>query len=154
MGGNLGGRKARSSMMNMIMPANLTQFSEFLLSQANNSSKEYDKIFENKYQTYIKFHFEHLSRNSLNFLKNFVKHYILDKYFLQNYNHDEFELDNIEEELKKYDKYRKFSRDNSAKKIDSPNPESDEEEEDDSSISRESLKELVEKKREEKILEK
>ena len=42
-------REARSSISNMVLPTNLTQFSDFLISQANQESKEYDKIFENKF---------------------------------------------------------------------------------------------------------
>lgn len=86
----------------------MQQFSEFLISQAAQNSKDYDAIFDNKYESYIKFHFEHLSQNSLNFLKHFVRHYILDKYFLQNYNYDEFELDNVN--TARYEKQLKTAR--------------------------------------------
>lgn len=64
-----------------------------MIQQAAQTKKDYDDIFDNKYETYIKFHFEHLSVNSLNFLKYFVRHYILDKFFLKNYDYNDFELD-------------------------------------------------------------
>ena len=82
-----------------------------------------------------------MSRNSLNFLKNFVKYYILDKYFLKNYNMDDFELDKVDVEVEKYNKYRKYTVNNEESSDSSK--ESENEDLDTSSISRESIKELI-----------
>ena len=82
-----------------IIGTQLKDFSNVLVAQAEEEVKEYDKIFENNFQTFYTFHFYHLSANSLNFLKKFVRHFILDRYYKQDYNKTIFELDGISEEM-------------------------------------------------------
>ena len=89
----------------------LLKFSQLLVQQGGEESEEeYEKIFQHNFDHYYKFHFEHLSQNSLNFLVNFVKHFILDRYFVRNYDH-KYELDDVSQEVEDPDSEEIYDED-------------------------------------------
>jgi len=72
-----------------------------MMAQQLNIQRNVESIAEEKKQDanlFVKFHFDKLSENSWNFLRSFVKHFIVDKYYVQSNSQEVCDLDLVSEE--------------------------------------------------------